>query len=82
MKLISILFNKKNISNKINKKSINWAINYLKRKINKSYYIKQTTKNLTKIECIIIDNSSAILDKYKNIIAFNNQKESFSISPL
>ena len=35
MKLINIRFNKENISTKINKKSLNWAINYLKRKINK-----------------------------------------------
>ena len=82
MKLINIRFNKKNISNKINKKSLNWAINYLKRKINKSFHLKQAKTNLTETECIIIDNGSANLDKYKNIIAINNQKESFSISPL
>ena len=82
MKLINIRFNKKNISTKINKKSLNWAINYLNRKISKSNYLKQSKKKLTEIECIIIDNSSAILDEYKNKIEFNNQKESFSISPL
>ena len=82
MKLINIRFNKKNISTKINKKSLNWAINYLNRKISKSNYLKQAKKKLTEIECIIIDNSSAILDEYKNKIEFINQKESFSISPL
>ena len=82
MKLINIRFNKKNISNKINKKSLNWAINYLKRRINKSYYLKKVNKKLTEIECIIIDNSSAIIGKYQNLIGHNNQKESFSISPL
>jgi hypothetical protein len=46
MKLINIRFNKKNISTKINKKSLNWAINYLNRKISKSNYLKQAKKKI------------------------------------
>ena len=46
MKLINIRFNKKNLSSKINKKSLNWAINYLKKKIYKKDDLK---KKLLKI---------------------------------
>ena len=82
MKLINIQFNKKNLSNEITKQSLNWAINYLKKKIKKSNYIEQTQSTLNTIECIIIDNSSPIIDKYKKLVEFNNKKESFLIYPL
>ena len=82
MKLINIQFNKKNLSNEITKQSLNWAINYLKKKIKKSNYIKQTQSTLNTIECIIINNSSPIIDKYKKLVEFNNKKESFFIFPL
>ena len=82
MKLINIRFNKKNLSSKINKKSLNWAINYLKKKIYKSNYINHTQTNLNIVECIIIDKSSPIIDKYKKLVKFNNKNESFLISPL
>ena len=82
MKLINIQFNKKDLSNEITKQSLNWAINYLKKKIKKSNYIEQTQSTLNTIECIIIDNSSTIIDKYKKLVEFNNKKESFLIYPL
>ena len=82
MKLINIRFNKKNLSSKINKKSLNWAINYLKKKIYKSNYINHTQTTLNIVECIIIDKSSPIIDKYKKLVKFNNKNESFLISPL
>ena len=82
MKLINIQFNKKDLSNEITKQSLNWAINYLKKKIKKSNYIEQTQSTLNTIECIIIDNSSPIIDKYKKLVEFNNKKESFLIYPL
>ena len=82
MKLINIRFNKKNLSSKINKKSLNWAINYLKKKIYKSNYINHTRTTLNIVECIIIDKSSPIIDKYKKLVKFNNKNESFLISPL
>ena len=77
MKLINIQFNKKDLSNEITKQSLNWAINYLKKKIKKSNYIKQTKSTLNTIECIIINNSSPIIDKYKKIVEFNNKKRKF-----
>ena len=82
MKLINIRFNKKNLSSKINKKSLNWAINYLKKKIYKSNYINHTQTTLNIVECIIIDKCSPIIDKYKKLVKFNNKNESFLISPL
>ena len=82
MKLINIRFNKKNLSSKINKKSLNWAINYLKKKIYKSNYINHTQTTLNIVECIIIDKSSPIIDKYKKLVKYNNKNESFLISPL
>ena len=82
MKLINIRFNKKNLSSKINKKCLSWAINYLKKKISKSNYINHTQTNLNIVECIIIDKSSPIIDKYKKLVKFNNKNESFLISPL
>ena len=82
MKLINIQFNKKDLSNEITKQSLNWAINYLKKKIKKSNYIKQTQTTLNIVECIIINNSSPIIDKYKKLVEFNNKKESFLIYPL
>ena len=82
MKLINIRFNKKNLSSKINKKSLSWAINYLKKKIYKSNYINHTQTTLNIVECIIIDKSSPIIDKYKKLVKYNNKNESFLISPL
>ena len=82
MKLINIRFNKKNLSSKINKKSLSWAINYLKKKIYKSNYINHTQTTLNIVECIIIDKNSPIIDKYKKLVKYNNKNESFLISPL
>jgi len=82
MKLINIRFNKKNLSSKINKESLSWAINYLKKKIYKSNYINHTQTTLNIVECIIIDKSSPIIDKYKKLVKYNNKNESFLISPL
>ena len=82
MKIINIQFNKKNISSNIKKGSLNWAISFLKKKIKNSNYINHELTSLSYVECILLDNNSKILHKYKNIIEFKNKKESFSISSL
>lgn len=59
MKLINIRFNKKNISNKINKKSLNWAINYLKNS-----FILTKFNNLSKQQYLIQYYFELIDNKY------------------
>ena len=82
MKTLNIKINTKKISSKINKTSLNWAINFLKKKIKKNIYIKKKLINFELIECIIIDNNSVYIEKYKNLIHFTHQQESFSINPI
>ena len=55
---------------------------FSKKKIRQSNYIKHELTSLSYVECILLDNNSKILHKYKNIIEFKNKKESFSISSL
>ena len=59
MKLINIRFNKKNISNKINKKSLNWTINYLKNS-----FILTKFNNLSKQQYLIQYYFELIDNKY------------------
>ena len=67
MKAIKI--NSSRISRTINKKKIKWATNFLQSKIKKNKYL-----NNAKVECILIDQNSLNIEKFKNIY-FNNDIE-------
>ena len=75
MKAIKI--NSSRISQKINKKKLKWAINFLQSKIKKNKYL-----NNEKVECILIDQNSLNAEKFKKIYFKNDIEESFSINPI
>ena len=59
MQKINIKINISNLSSNIRNKSLNWSLQFLKKKIKSSDYInKQYSKKLKKIECILIDKYS------------------------
>ena len=67
MKAIKI--NSSRISQKINKKKLKWATNFLQSKFKKNIYL-----NNEKVECILIDQNSVNIEKFKKIY-FNNYIE-------
>ena len=73
----AIKINSSKISPKINKKKLKWATNFLQSKIKKNKYL-----NNTKVECILIDQNSLNIEKFKNIYVNNDIEESFSINPI
>ncbi len=77
MKAVKIKINYTRISSKINIKKLKWAINYLQSKIKKNIYL-----NNEKVECILIDNNSSNVEKFKKIYFKNDIDESFSINPI
>ena len=62
MKVIRIKINSLKISSKINKKQLQWASNFLKRKIKNNFFL-----NDEDVECILIDYNSKNIEKYKII---------------
>ena len=75
MKVIKINYSR--VSLKINKKKLKWAINFLQSKIKKNIYL-----NNEEVECILIDQNSSNVEKFKKIYFKNNIEESFSINPI